>query len=154
MTPAQHLARKLKTFDNFERGDIGRYLGIPPDMVRRAANGASGQPTRAAYHVRLCAWLGIDPVTGEARTARRLVVFHAASFAAACRMRRYERAASLRDIGKLAKVSASAVTRAEHGDPRSFANVLKLTRALDLHLDNYIVPDVSRGTVTGNSEAA
>lgn len=153
MTPSAILVRALKPHDEFACGDLGRKLGIPPEKVRRAKHGARGQATRADYHLKLCAFLGVDPITGDPTGRAGLrIEFDAALFAMGVKMRRFERQQTITESARRARISSAVMSRIENGNPRSFASVLRAARAADL--DPRLYTTVTRETATGNALTA
>src|SRR4051812_581594 len=114
MTPATILAKALSSRDSFALGALARDLGIPAPQVRRAAKGAHGQPTRAEYHLKLCAYLGLDPVKGAATISGRLIAFDAAMFAMAVKMSRFRRKHTLARAARIMKLSNASLSRIQN----------------------------------------
>lgn len=149
--PAAILIDALASYDSFALGKLARELGIPAAQVRRAAKGAPGQPTRAEYHIKLCAHLGVDPIDGAATPPGRRVSFDAIQFACAVKMARYFKLHSSAEAAKAMKISRAALCRIQNGDPRSLQGVLAACRYGGHDLRNYIV-NVSYETLTRNDE--
>lgn len=152
MTPAAILKRVLASVDSTAIGPLSLRLLIPREQIVRAGKGARGQATRAEYHLKLCAYFGVDPVMGEATgTPGRIVRFDAALFAMAFKMCRFRQTDGVVDAAKAMKVSASVVSRMQNGDIRSFEVMLAACRYGNLIPNNYVIDDVSRVSVTGKS---
>lgn len=151
MTPAAILKRALSPLDSAGIGSLSQTLDIPREQIARASNGAHGQPTRAEYHLKLCAWLGVDPVTGEATQTERIVAFDRVQFALAVKMSRFSHGHSVREAAAVMKMSATVLTRIQHGEDYSFENVIAACRYGGLGLNNYVRP-VSHET-TRNTKA-
>lgn len=148
MKPSAILAKALSGRDSYELGCIARTLDIPAPQVRRAAKGAPGQPTRAEYYLKLCAWIGIEPVTGGAAPKEQLITLQADTFAMAVKMVRFQKRHSTSKAAGQMKISKAVLNRIEHADIRSFDCMLAAARYGNLDLHNYIA--VAREAATGN----
>lgn len=119
---------------------------IPDYLVHRALHGL---PINTCAHLRLCAAIGIDPVTGDAIEARIIGELHWPSLGAALRMKRMADKITLRAAAKQAKASYSALGRIERAQVVSIENVLAACRFLDRHPFEF----VSRETTETRSAA-
>lgn len=155
MTPAAILTKALAGYDSFELGKLARDLGIPAPQVRRAAHGANGQSTNAEYHLKLCAWFGLDPVTGEPNGKPcRCVKYEFAMFAMAAKMARFLNTHTCKEAGKACGISGALYCRACCGESISFVVMLAICRYAALDPNNYAVPhETTTLNATGKTEA-
>lgn len=151
MNPAAILVHALAAYDSLVLGRLARSVGLSGAEVRRAAKGAKGRPTNVALHVKLCAWLGVDPVVGGPATPPgRRAKFEALQFGAAMKMARFARGHNLREASRAARMSPTSLSRIENGRPLAFETVLAACRYARLSPQLYITATASHETVTGN----
>lgn len=148
--PSVILAAALRSLDDGDLTRIAAELDIPHCTVMRAANGARGQPTPSAVHIKLCAYRGVDPITGDAMPPR-YVHFDARLFAIALKMARLGRGQSIRSAAREIRLSYVTWSRIEADEARSFDSVLLVAHWAGLDIRNYVF-DVSRET-NGNKFA-
>lgn len=122
---------------------LSELIGVDQRLIRRAR---SGKDINAAAHLRLCAGLGIDPVTGAQGKATTIGDLHWTSLGSAARMARIQSKRNIRAEAKAAKVSTAALHRIERGEPVSIDNVLAVCRHLKRHPFDFVSPPVSRET--------
>ena len=152
---ARFLTETLKILDAPWLHEIGNRLGIPGPIVIRVANGARGQALRADYHVRLCGYLGIDPISGFlSADGRARLTFHAPSFALAFKMRRFYSLHTITETARLSHVSRTVISRIEAGNPGSWETVLRACAYAMLNPRDYIVSRETTGNVLKSLEVA
>lgn len=148
MTPAGILFKALRAYDDHALRALAKSAGVTPENVMRAANGSRGRRPNVNDYVRLCAVLGIDPVTGAKQAPWVPQDLHASTLAIAVRMRRIERGDSNRLAARKIGVSISTLSRIENGNPRSFECVRAACKYIGLDPRLYL--NVTRET-TGNT---
>ena len=141
MTASERLRVMVKPLTPVERAPLER-AGIETRLTRRAA---LGQPSNASTHLRICALTGLDPVTGLKRPPFVAGELFWPSLGAALRMRRIEQGdITLRQAGKQARMSYTAIGRIERAEPVSIDAVLAACRWLGRHPFDFVSPDISR----------
>lgn len=152
MTPAAILTEALKPFSDVEIGRLAHDVGVPGHVAMRAARGGAGPAINIGHHVKLCAWRGVDPMTGVdlPGLGRRLVRFDTTLFAMAVKMARFAKRQNQRQAARDAGISLPVVSRIENGDARSVETVIAAARYAGIDPRNYIV-DVSREPAIRNT---
>ena len=150
---SDRLAAALDHFDTFTLGSLAKGIGVPPDKVRRAAKGANGQATPARVYLRVCMHLGIDPMTGAARE-QPLAEFRDQWFGIVLTMNRIERRQNIRQAAEAMDISKTSLWRMEKGNTRSFEGLAAACRYLDRHPYEFLRPDVSYETLTGDKTSS
>lgn len=150
MTPASRLKAAMADVTDRHITPTAYAAGCPARAVRRAR---SGIPINADAHLKLCAALGSDPVTGAKIEPHRIGDLHWQSLATALRIGLLQRHVfGLRPAGKVVRVSYSAIGRVKRGEPVAIENVLKVCKYLKRHPFDFVSPvkqaDVPRETVT------
>ncbi len=135
---------------------FAREADVPPRLTSLAR---AGKPVNAGAHLALCAAVGIDPVDGKPRPAKRVspnVVWWV--FAGALYITRDLKKLDQRAAAKIIEVSPASICRAERGRPVSIEVMIKLCAFIGVHPDGYTAPlscppkIVKRETATETSE--
>ncbi len=136
--------------------EFAREADVPPRLTSLAR---AGKPVNAGAHLALCAAVGIDPVDGKPRPAKRVspnVVWWV--FAGALYITRGLKKLDQRAAAKIIEVSPASICRAERGRPVSIEVMIKLCAFIGVHPDGYTAPlscppkIVKRETATETSE--
>lgn len=142
MTPITRLKAALKPAPR-QVLDAIASTGIEPRLIRRAV---VGQQVNASTHLRLCAAIGIDPVTGNVAATKHVGDLHRTSLGSALRMRRIVDKLRREPAAKQIGVSYATLRRLEYGEPVFIEAVLAACRWLDRHPYEFCSPYISRET--------
>lgn len=149
MTPGLQLRSILKSTPRDMLDGIAA-TGIEPRLIRRAI---VGQSINASTHLRLCAAIGSDPVTQEAKPASRIGEFHRPSLASAIRIHRIVEKVRRRAAAERMGLKVPTLCRIEYGEPVSIEAVLIACKWIGRHPYDFCSPYISRETSETRSAA-
>lgn len=145
MTATFRLQFALRTTRGPLLDALAERSGVASVAARRAYH---GRRVSVDNHLKLCAGIGIDPVTGAPREPYRRGDFHREWLGIMVRLARIEHGWSVRDAGRAFDLSSSALNRVENACPSSIESILSVCQYLGTHPDKFVPPTVSRETQT------
>lgn len=139
LTPAAILAKALEPYQGTrEFVELIARAGVPRDAARRAMKPRSNRPTNASNHLRLCAVLGIEPVTGAACQAWEPRDVEGWFLGLGLRGHRMLNKHTLRQAVEVTGLAIATLSRIESGDPRSFDAMLAVCRYMNVDPLDYV----------------
>lgn len=143
------LRAALARFHEGQLVELAEKSGVPRATVIRASNGARGRTTRADHHLNLCAFIGVDPVTGAAvhSLARVPRSLHLHSFAVAVKMSRMRKGHGVVEAAKTMGIGRKVLWRIESGQPVSIDCYLAACAYGGLDPLHYVVSRASTGNM-------
>ncbi len=147
------LAGALACKDSRALRDLAAAALVPRTVTVRASRGARGQETAVQHYLRLCCAVGLDPTGAGRRPPAGPVMFLGRLFGEDLFTARRSRGHTLREAAREMDISATSVKFIEDGKSKSFECVAAACRYLGKHPFDYLVPNVSRETLSKNSGA-
>lgn len=142
MKPSAMLKPRIKALGTVEQASL-TAKGIERRVIRRAAVGLQ---INASDYLRLCAFVGLDPMTGKDCDKRVIGPLHKPTLSLALRMKREDLKITLRQAAAKARMSYSALGRIERAEDVSIEAILKACRWLNRHPFDFVSPYVTRET--------
>lgn len=147
-TSIQRLSRAIKAVTgNGDAGqvvELARKAGVDGRLGRRVAKGIT---INASAYLRLCAVIGLDPLTGETGTEGTVPRDLDWNRVAIKILLALIAGSSLRKLSKAWKVEYTAINRAKHQQPVNIDNFLKICRGLKMHPYDFLAskPEMFHG---------
>lgn len=136
-SPATFLGKSLKAADPASRHNLADRSGVAIGIINRAAG---NRPISAANLLRLCACLGVDPLTGDPVKQASVGEFDEMSLALAVRMTMQIRGHSYRAAAAAAVIPLTIFHRLAQGEIVAIAGVIAGCRYVGLHPFQYLKP--------------
>lgn len=142
--PTILLAAALQFRPNAERHEIAERSGVPVGIINKAAG---RRPISANHLLRLCAAIGLDPMTGQSIERRQAADIDRNALAIAIKLTMKLRGHSQRKAAESVNTTNTTWHRLINEAPVTIDSVLAGTRYVGRHPFDYLIPaDVSRET--------